>query len=51
MQNQVDHEPTEMTTITKAEADRMRANGHVVHVMPRKRLVRVDGFKMFRLAA
>ena len=39
-----------LPTITWPEIIRLRESGHVAHVMPRKRMVRVDGHRLYRLA-
>ena len=36
-------------TITKEQVARIKASGRVVHIMPRKNLVRLDGYQVFRL--
>ncbi len=36
-------------TITKAQVAKIKASGRAVHIMPRKGLVRLDGYQVFRL--
>lgn len=37
-------------TITLEQVKRIKASGRLVHFMPRKGLVRLDGYQIFRLA-
>ena len=36
-------------TITEKEIEKLKKQGRVVHVYPRKNMVRVDGFKWYVL--
>lgn len=37
-------------TLTRKQVEAIRAAGRVAFIMPRKKLVRVDGFQLYRLA-
>ena len=39
----------ELPPMTSADAERLKMQGHVVHIYPRKRLVCVDGHNRYRL--
>jgi len=40
-----------MKTITSTEVETLRQAGHAVHVFPRKKMVRIDGCKLYQLTA
>lgn len=42
---------TNLPKLSQAQIEALKSAGHVVHVMPRKGMVRVDGFKLFRMGA
>lgn len=41
----------ELPVISQQQIDELRESGHVVFIYPRKQIVRVDGFKRYRLAS
>ena len=40
----------EMKTITKKQIEQLKKTNHAVHIYPRKKIVRVDGHKCYKLS-
>ena len=39
-----------MKTITKKQIEQLKKTNHAVHIYPRKKIVRVDGHKCYKLS-